>query len=88
MSIEWKDTDPETGERRIVTAEKFARVWRFKTRFRRRTEWQRCEAPTRDMWVELLDALERRYRRREGVSDEDLTFVRNKIGEFPRPVAE
>jgi hypothetical protein len=28
------------------------------------------------MWETLLDAMERRYRRREGVSDEDLAAVR------------
>lgn len=83
MSIEWTDTDPETGERRFVTVEKFARKWTFKTRFRRRTDWQACDAPTRDMWEVLLDALERRYRRREGVTDDDLAFVRQQIALLP-----
>ena len=32
------------------------------------------------MWETLLDALERRYRRREGVSDEDLARVRKSSG--------
>ena len=31
------------------------------------------------MWEEVLDTLERRYRRREGVSDEDLKQVRDII---------
>jgi hypothetical protein len=83
MSIEWTDTDPDTGDKRFVCAEKFARVWRFKTRFRRRTDWQPCDAPTRDMWEELLDALERRYQRREGVTDDDLAFVRKALSSFP-----
>jgi hypothetical protein len=83
MSIEWTDTDPETGERRFVTAEKFARKWSFKIRFRRRTDWQRVEAPTRDMWEDLLDALERRYQRREGITEDDLAFVKAKIKESP-----
>lgn len=80
MSIEWTDTDPATGEKRYVCAEKFSRQWRFKIRFKRRTNWDRDVAVTRDMWETLLDALERRYRRREGVSDEDLADVRRVIG--------
>jgi hypothetical protein len=83
MSIEWTDTDPATGEKRYVTVEKFARVWQFKARFKRRTSWQRVENPTRDMWETLLDALERRYRRREGVSDEDLAVVRKALAALP-----
>jgi hypothetical protein len=82
MSIEWTDADPETGEKRFVRVEKFARAWRFQVRFRRRTEWDRSVVPTRDMWETLLDALERRYRRREGVTDEDLAAVRKIIGDF------
>jgi hypothetical protein len=82
MSIEWTDADPETGEKRFVRVEKFARAWRFQVRFRRRTEWDRTVVPTRDMWETLLDALERRYRRREGVTDEDLAAVRKIIGDF------
>ncbi len=82
MSIEWTDTDPDTGEKRFVRVEKFARAWRFQVRFRRRTDWDRTVVPTRDMWEALLDALERRYRRREGVSDEDLAAVRKIIGDF------
>lgn len=88
MSIEWTDTDPATGERRFVRVEKFARKWRFMARFRRRTEWDRTVVPTREMWETLLDALERRYRRREGVTDEDLAAVRGAIADFrPPPVA-
>ena len=83
MSIEWTDTDPESGERRFVTAEKFARKWSFKVRFRRRTDWQQVEAPTRTMWEDLLEALERRFQRREGITDDDLRFVKAKIAESP-----
>jgi hypothetical protein len=79
MSIEWTDADPKTGEKRFVCAEKFARKWRFKVRFRRRTEWQQDATPNLEMWETLLDALERRYRRREGVTDEDLAEVRSKL---------
>ena len=79
MEIEWTDADPLTGERRFVCAAKFARAWHFKVRFRRRTNWEPAPAVTRDMWETLLDALERRYRRREGVSDEDIARVRKVL---------
>jgi hypothetical protein len=87
MEIEWTETDPRTGERRFVCAEKFARKWRFKARAKRRTEWDRDVPVTRAMWETLLDALERRYRRREGVSDEDLRLVRIELAAFRDPPA-
>jgi hypothetical protein len=88
MHIDWTDADPGTGERRFVRAEKFARAWRFRVRFRRRTDWGPAPAVTRDMWETLLDALERRYHRREGVSDEDLAAVRAVLaGLRPDPTA-
>lgn len=86
MNIEWTDTDPDTGDKRFVCAEKFARKWRFLVRFRRRTDWAAAPTVTRDMWETLLDALERRYRRREGVTDEDLAAVRKVLAGFkPEP---
>ena len=87
MEIEWTDADPETGERRYVCAEKFARVWRFKLRHRRRTPWTWTDRVTRDMLETLLDALERRYRRREGVSDEDLAALRKRLATHVDPPA-
>jgi hypothetical protein len=81
VDVQWTDTDPETGERRFVAVEKFAREWRFKVRFRRRENWAPPARVTRDMWETLLDALERRYRRREGVSEDDLRAVRQKVAE-------
>ena len=83
MEIEWTDTDPATGARRFVCAEKFARKWRFKVRFRRRTEWDRSVVATRGMWETLLEAMERRYWRREGVTDEDLAAVRQVLNGLP-----
>lgn len=89
MNIDWTDIDPATGEKRFVCAEKFAREWRFLIRFKRRTNWEAAPVVTRDMWETLLDALERRYRRREGVSDEDLARVRKAIaGLRPDPELE
>ena len=87
MEIEWTDTDPVSGERRFVRAEKFARVWQFKVRFKRRTNWQSAAEVTKDMWETLLDALERRYPRREGVTDEDLAAVRRVIANLRPPPA-
>src|SRR5262245_13702649 len=78
MEIEWTDTDPKNGEKRFVRARKFAREWSFQVRFKRRTNWE-AAAATREMWETLLDALERRYRRREGVSDDDLARVRKVL---------
>lgn len=85
MEIEWTDTDPDSGQRRFVCAGKFARAWTFKIRFRRRTNWEPAPAVTREMWEILLDALERRYRRREGVSDEDIAAVRKVLARLKEP---
>lgn len=83
VEVQWTDTDPETGERRFVSAEKFARKWSFKVRFKRRENWSRHVRETREMWQTLLDALERRYQRREGVKEEDLVEVRNVLASIP-----
>ncbi len=85
VEVQWTDTDPATGERRFVAVEKFARGWHFKVRSRRREGWSTPARVTRDMWETLLDALERRYRRREGVSDEDVQAVRQIIAEYREP---
>ncbi|MFO0849719.1 MAG: hypothetical protein U0871_14380 [Gemmataceae bacterium] len=85
--VQWTDTDPDTGEKRFVSVEKFARLWRFKVRFRRRENWTPARVVTRDMWETLLDALERRYQRREGVTDADLAAVRAILAEFRDPPA-
>ena len=85
MEIEWTDEDPATGAKRHVRAEKFARKWRFRVRFRRRTDWEDAPRVTREMWETLLDALERRYPRREGVTDEDLSQVRAILAAYRAP---
>ena len=83
MEIEWTDRDPGTGAKRTVRAERFARKWTFKVQARRYEPWQAVAQPTRDMWETLLDALERRYPRREGVTDEDLRQVRAVVAALP-----
>jgi hypothetical protein len=75
MQIKWTDIDPETSQRRFLCAERFAGKWSFRFKFQRRGDWTRGLEPTRAMWEHVLDGLQRRYRRREGVDDEDLKQV-------------
>ena len=82
MEIKWTDTDPETGGRRFLAAEKFAGQWRFRWKLQRRGEWNRGLEPTREMWEHVLDALKRRYQRREGVSEEDVKQVERILAEW------
>ncbi len=86
VEIQWTDTDPNTGEKRFVTVDRFARKWRFRVRLRRRENWMPPERISLDMWETLLDALERRYPRREGVSERDLIEVRAIIRALPAEV--
>ena len=84
IEIKWTDTDPETGERRFLAADRFARVWRFRWKLQRRGEWTRGLEPTLAMWEHVLDSLQRRYRRREGVSDEDVNLVGRIVKDLRR----
>jgi hypothetical protein len=84
MQIKWTDTDPETGARRFLCAERFARVWSFRWKLQRRGEWTHGLEPTRAMWEQVLDSLHRRYRRREGVSDEDIVQVERILKDLIR----
>lgn len=89
IEIKWIDTDPETGERRFLRAEKFGGQWLFSFRNQRRdVQWRKGPAPTLAMWEFVLDSLERRYRRREGVSDEDLEQVKRLLHALRRKEAE
>jgi hypothetical protein len=87
MEIKWTDTDPTTGQRRFVAADRFAGRWTFRAKASRRGDDWSAVAPTRAIWETLLEALERRYRRREGVTDADLTFVRRALADFRDPPA-
>lgn len=82
MDIQWTETDESTGGRLWYKAERFAGFWTFRVRTHRRGESRRVH-PTRAMWEEVLENLERRYQRREGVDDDDLNQVRKIIAEFP-----
>src|SRR5262249_60216373 len=59
LEIKWNDTDPETGERRFLRADKFAGTWRFCYRKQRRDVQWRPLQPTRLMWEHILDSLKR-----------------------------
>ena len=84
IEIKWQE-DPQTGQRRFLRAEKFAGKWQFSYRLRRRdVRWLKLE-PTRAMWEHVLESLQRRYRRREGVSDEDVARVERILRELPLP---
>jgi hypothetical protein len=87
MEIKWTDVDPETEERRFLRADRFARKWRFASRTRRGEQWDCSLTPTLTMWEHVLDSLERRYRRREGVSDEDIADVKGIVADVRRRLA-
>lgn len=36
IEIKWHDIDPEMGEKRYISAERFAGVWTFKFKFKKR----------------------------------------------------
>jgi len=86
IEIKWTDTDPETGERRFLCAEKFAGEWRFRWKLQRRGPWNRGLQPTRVMWQHVLDSLRRRYRRREGVDDADVEQVERILTTWREPI--
>ena len=85
VEIKWTIPDTETGEKRWILAEKFGGQWHFKMRRFRRDIWAKFDAPTREVWEYILDSLERRYRRREGVSDEDIKQVERILKEWKEP---
>lgn len=84
IQIKWSDTDPETGERRFLCADKFAGEWHFRWKLGRRGPWNKDLTPTRAIWEHMLDSLQRRYRRREGVSDEDIEQVERIVKDWRR----
>lgn len=83
VEIKWTDTDPETGERRYLRAEQFAEEWRFSYRMHRRDIRWRVLTPTRAMWEHVLDGLQRRLQRREGVDESDVKRVEQLLRVLP-----
>ena len=88
IEIKWTDSDPETGQRRFLSALKWAGEWSFKWKMQRRGDWTPGLQPTREMWEHILDSLRRRYRRREGVSDEDVEQVEHLLRQWRDPAQE
>ena len=88
VEIKWTDTDPETGKRRFLSVHKFAGQWWWKSKLQRRGDWTKDREPTLQMWEHVLDSLHRRYRRREGVSDEDLEQVTRIVSALRRKADE
>jgi hypothetical protein len=84
MEIKWHDIDPETQQRRYLCAERFAGVWKFRWKLERRGPWNRDLEPTRAMWEHVLDGMQRRYRRREGVEEPDIRQVEKLLKEVIR----
>ena len=85
VEIQWTDADPLTGEKRFVCVERFAGKWDFLVRFKRRENWAKPSLVTRDMWEVLLDAVERRAPRREGVTDEDVKVLKRILIDYKDP---
>jgi hypothetical protein len=88
VEIKWKDTHPVSGERRFLRAAKFAGEWHFSYRMQRRDVRWRTLKPTREMWEHVLESIQRRYRRREGISDEDVTAVERILKDWRQPFEE
>ena len=84
MDIQWTENDEATGGRLYYKAERFGGMWKIRVRTHRRGESKRVH-PTRAIWETILDNLERRYRRREGVDDDDLDQVKRILLELPNP---
>lgn len=85
MDIKWTDTDPTTNLKRFVWAEHFAGKWRFLCRRERRSNWEEWKNPSRVMWETLLESLERRLPRREGVEPEDVKKVKTILANLKEP---
>ncbi|HEX3148268.1 MAG TPA: hypothetical protein VHR66_09290 [Gemmataceae bacterium] len=79
MEIKWDDIDPNTGKRRFVKAERFAGQWTFFCRRERRGIWEKWNQPSREMWEDLLESLERRLTRREGIELSDVDALKKML---------
>ena len=85
MEIKWDDIDPITGQRRFVRAERFAGRWTFSCRLQRRGVWEKWANPSREMWEDLLEALERRLSRQEGTELADVEMVKTILADWRDP---
>ncbi len=85
LEIKWTDTDPLTGQKRFLAAERFAGVWRFRFKLQRRGEWTQGLQPTRDMWEHVLESMRRRCQRDQDVGPEDVEQLERLLAEFREP---
>jgi len=84
MKIQWRVTNPETGDETWICAERFARVWSFKTKAHRRDDWSKMtKKADRAIWEHLLDALKRKYTRRDEAELIDIADVEKILKEMP-----
>jgi hypothetical protein len=82
MEIKWDDTDPNTGGRRYVKAERFAGRWTFFCRRQRRGIWEKWANPSREMWEALLESLERRLSRQEATELGDVAMIKELLAHW------
>lgn len=85
MHLQWTDYDPETNERRFIRAERFAGKWTFAQRATRRGIWEKIPEPEKQLWIDLLESLERRLARREGIELADVGMVKKMIENWKDP---
>lgn len=85
MEFRWHDIDPETGNKRYLSGERFAGKWSFKFKFKKRGDWTKGLSPTLEIWEHILDGLKRRYQRRDGVDENDVGQVEKIIKNLPKP---
>ena len=82
MEVTVFDTDPETGQKRQITAERFGGRWTFKHKVGRRGETRPGPEPTRAVWEAILETMESRCQRRQGVSSQDVDSVKRLLAAF------
>ncbi|MFM8931752.1 MAG: hypothetical protein ACKOS8_07745, partial [Gemmataceae bacterium] len=59
-------------------------VWSFKTKAHRRHDWTKMPGkPTRGLWEHLLDALKRKYTRRDEAELVDIADVEKIVKALP-----
>jgi hypothetical protein len=79
-------TETADGTKRHVTAEKFGKAWKFSERLKRRgptIQWVEIPEPALTDWLDLIEALERRYQR-DLTPPDQLQHVRRIVRErFP-----
>ena len=80
--ISWKRITDE-GVKIQVYAQHVGRDWRFFTRERRYDRWQAVEHPPLEDWLELLDAVRRRIKRRLLRPEEEGRVIASIQERFP-----